>query len=301
MKIIYFGTPEFAVKPLEILSKQEDIEILSVITQPDKPVGRKQILTPPPVKTTALELGLEVLQPNSKKELKEILQKYKNVDFFVVIAYGMILTKEALAMPKFGAINVHPSLLPKYRGASPIQEALLQGDQITGVSIMKMDDQMDHGPVYLVKKFPISPLDTYETLSKQLSAFSSDLLPQVLKDTYNNEFSPIRQPHDQATYCQKISKEEGKIDFTILAAREILNRLRAYTPWPGIYTILDGKKLSILEGEISEENNTPGKFIFDKKTLKIGTKSGTFIAKKVQPEGKNPMLIQDFLNGYNPR
>jgi methionyl-tRNA formyltransferase len=297
MKIIYFGTPEFAVKPLENLYKGDNIEILAVVTQPDKPQGRKQIMTASPVKDCAIKLGLKVIQPNNKKELAEELKKMEKVDFFVVIAYGMILSKEVLDMPKLGPINVHASLLPKYRGASPIQEALLHGDKETGVSIMAMDEAMDHGDVYLIKRMAIDEQDSLETLTYKLSIMSAQILPQVLEDIKNGDLSPIPQHHQKATFCHKIEKEDGKIDFN-KSAVEIKNMLRAFTPWPGIFTDFNGKKLKIIESNVSDEQIEAGKFKVDGKILKIGTKKGSLIPSKLQIEGKSVMDVASFLNGY---
>jgi len=297
MKIIYFGTPEFAVKPLEELYKEGSFEILGVVTQPDKPQGRKQIMTPSPVKECALKLGLKVIQPNNKKELEEDLKQFENVDFFVVIAYGMIITKKVINMPKYGAINVHASLLPKYRGASPIQESLLHGDSETGVSIMAMDEIMDHGNVYLIKRIKIDENDNLESLSSKLSVISAEILPHTLKDIANKSLSPLTQNHDKATFCHKIEKEDGKINFN-KSASEILNTLRAFTPWPGIFTEFKGKKLKIIETNISEDQISPGSFKIDGKKLKIGTAKGSLLPTKLQIEGKNIMTAEAFVNGY---
>lgn len=297
MKIIYFGTPEFAVKPLENLYGDREFEILAVVTQPDKPQGRKQILTASPVKDCAEKLGIPVIQPKNKKELAEELAKIEKVDFFVVIAYGMILTKEVLEMPKYGPINVHASLLPKYRGASPIQESLLHGDSNTGVSIMAMDETMDHGNIYLIKRLNIDENDSLESLTNKLSEMSAEILPLALKDIKNGILTPLPQNHQKATFCHKIEKEDGKIDFT-KSAVEIKNMLRAFTPWPGIFTEFNGKKIKIIETTTSDDKIEPGKFKIDGKILKIGTANGSLIPSKLQIEGKNVMDATAFINGY---
>lgn len=296
MKIIFFGTPEFAATHLASLAKESDIEIEAVVTQPDKPTGRKQVLTPPPVKELAQNLNIEILQPANKKELLSELKKYK-VDFYTVVAYGLIFPQEALDLPEYGAINVHPSLLPKYRGATPIQESILHGDEETGVSIIKMNSKMDEGDILLIKRVHIGPNEDAETLAQRLAIISSQMLPHVLRDAEASNLNPLPQNPAKASYCRKIEREDGKIDFK-KSASEIKNMLRAYTPWPGIYTELDGKKLKILALEISEEKNEPGKFIFGKKDLKIGAGEGTILPKTVQPEGKKPMDIASFVNGY---
>lgn len=296
MKIVFFGTPEFAAETLESLVQTPDINILAVVSQPDKPVGRKKTLTAPPVKVIAEKFNLPVIQPQNKRELAEKLVNLK-ADFFVVIAFGMILPPEVLKMAKFGAINVHASLLPKYRGASPIQESLLHGDKETGLAIMKMDDQLDHGPVYLIKKLAIAETDNLETLTKKLSKLSADITPLALQDIKEGILStPIPQNHAKATFCKKIEKEDGLIDWN-RSAEEIKNLIRGYTPWPSAYTFINGKKLKILSAETDSTTTAPEKYEIENNELKIGTGEGRVIPKRVQLEGKNETDIKSFLNG----
>lgn len=298
MKVIFFGTPEFAVPALKELKKQK-IEIVAVVTQPDKPVGRKKIMTKSPVKKCAEDLNLKILQPKNQKELFDILKDSK-ADFFIVIAYGMILSKEILQMPKYACINVHASLLPKYRGASPIQEALLNGDKSTGISIMKMDEKLDHGPIYLIKRIEIEEKDDLVSLSEKMSKLSGEILPHMLKDISEGLLMPIHQDedHQKPSYCRKIKKEDGKINWEKQSAEEVKNMISAYSPWPGVYTDFKGKKLKILDSETAKENLNPGQFKVDGKALKIGTTKGVLIPKKVQIEGKNEMDVTSFINGY---
>ncbi|MBT4917133.1 methionyl-tRNA formyltransferase, partial [Candidatus Peregrinibacteria bacterium] len=234
MKIIFFGTPEFSVPALEALALIPSVEIVKVITQPDKKIGRKQVLTPPAIKVAAERLNLKTAQPSSKKELEKELEG-EDVDFFIVIAYGMVLSKTILSIPDKGSINIHASLLPKYRGASPIQEALLNGDNETGVSIMKIDEKLDHGPVYTLKRVMIEESDTIESLTNKLSIEGARLLPPILKDIYEESLRPIAQKESTATHCRKIKKTDGEIDFN-KSAEEIFNMIRAYTPWPSVFT-----------------------------------------------------------------
>lgn len=298
MKIVFFGTPEIAAPVLETLTQISNIEILSVVTQPDKPVGRKGKITPPPIKTVAEKHNLKILQPHTKKELQTALKDIK-ADFFIVIAYGMILPKEVLKIPKYGAINIHYSLLPKYRGASPIQESLLNGDTETGISIIKMDEELDHGPIILMKRMKIEDNDNLQTLSKKLSVISSQILPLALEDIIESTLHPIEQNHSQATFCKKTKKSDGKINWNT-PAKDIKNMIRAYTPWPSVFTEIKGKKIKILEADIEKSAPTavPGKFVIENKTLKISTKKGYLIPKVLQPEGKKEMDIKTFLNGY---
>jgi len=297
MKIVFFGTPKFAVKSLESLYNSNDIEVLAVVTQKDKAVGRKKVITPPEVKECALRLGLPILQPKNKKELEEMLTKIK-ADLFVVIAFGMILSEKILNMPKYGAINIHTSLLPKYRGASPIQESLLNGDKETGISIIKMDAELDHGDIYLIRRVKIEEGDTLESLSGKLSSLTSEILPLAIKDIRDGVLAPIPQDHKNATFCTKISKNDGKINPETQAAEEIYNKIRAYTPWPSVYTTFNGKTLKILEAKIEEGTLPVGKFKLDGEKVKIGTKKGVLVPLKVQLEGKSPMDIKSFINGY---
>jgi methionyl-tRNA formyltransferase len=295
MKIIFFGTPEIAVPSLESLKNYPGIEIEAVVTTKDKAVGRKKIITKSPVKIAAEKLDLKIIQPKNKKELFNSLKDTK-ADFFVVIAFGMILPKEIINLPKHGAINVHASLLPKYRGASPIQEALLNGDTETGVSIIKIDEDLDHGPLYLVKRIKIEN-DNLPSLTNKMAEESSKILPIILNDIIDGTLSPIPQNDKNATYCRKIKKEDGEINWD-KSAEEIKNMINAYTPWPSAYTVFKGKKIKIIETEISEEQLPPGKFILDNNILKIGTKKGTLIPQKVQLEGKKVVDIKNFINGY---
>lgn len=296
MKIVFFGTSKIAVPSLQTLASLPGVKVEMVITQPDKAVGRKKIITKPPVKIAAEELGLKIEQPHNKKELIEALKNIKT-DFFVVIAFGMILPKEILKIPKHDAINVHTSLLPKYRGASPIQESLLNGDEKTGISIIKIDEKLDHGPVYFAKRIKIEN-DNLESLTNKMAEESSKTLPLVLEDIIEGNLSPIPQNHEKATHCKKIKKKDGEINWKNKSAKEIQDMIKAYTPWPSVYTEINGKKLKILETEIADEKLTPGKFILEEKTLKIGTKNGILIPKKVQIEGKKEMDIKTFINGY---
>lgn len=295
MKIVFFGTPEIALPCLESLAKAKDIEVIGVVTQPDKPVGRKQTLTPPPVKTLATELKLKVYQPENREELTATLKDLE-ADFFVVFAYGMIFSKEILSMPKYAALNIHTSLLPKYRGASPIQQALLNGDEETGVTIMRMDQKMDTGDIYLLKRLPIETTENLITLTQKLAILSGSIIVHALRDIEEGILKPIKQNEGKASYCKKINKDDGRIDWH-RSAIEINNMIRAFTPWPSAYTLFQNKKLKILEAEVGNANIPPGKFHLNGKLLEVGTSDGVIIPKTVQLEGKNVTNISDFING----
>lgn len=294
------GTPEFAVWPLASLAENENFKVLTVITQEDKKVGRKQVLTPLPVKVAAEKYGIPVLQPPSIKNNQEILDLLTKLtpDFIVVVAYGQILPQEMLDIPRYGSINIHGSLLPKYRGASPIEEAILRGETETGLTFIKMTKKMDAGPVMHMQRAPINPIDTAATLREKLSILAGQLVPAVLQDIVDDIAHPIEQNNSKATYCHKISKEDGLIELSNMNAREIQNHVRAYTPWPSCYLMLTDKRLKLLEVKTSDTKAKPGEVIdLENGTIGIGTKKGCIVPLKVQLEGKAPMQIQDFLRG----
>ncbi len=295
MKIVFFGTPELVLPSLEMLHQHPQIDVIALVTQEDKPVGRKHTITPPPAKEFAKKHKIPVLQPKNKKELAKMLKKYK-ADFFVVIAYGMVIPKEVLEMPRTSCINVHFSLLPKYRGASPMQEAILNGDTETGISIIEMSEGLDAGGIYLIKRFPIDPNDTTETLSQKLSELTAKILPLTLVDIIQEGLYSLPQS-GKPTLCRKISREDGKLDFN-KTAKELHDMIRAYTPWPSTFMKIKGKKLKILAATTSDEKLKPGEFKIEEKSLKIGTRKGALIPQIVQLEGKKEMDTATFVNGY---
>ncbi len=295
MKISFFGTPQFAVPSLIALHKA-NIEIEAVFTQPNREVGRKQTIQEPPVKTAAKDLNLIVHQPNTKEELEEIIGNLES-DFFVVIAYGMIFTEKVLKKPKIACVNSHASILPKHRGASPIQQALLNGESETGISFMKMDKKMDHGEIYETKIIKIDEDDDLPSLSKKLSELSAQYLPEVLEKISEGKLRPKEQKHSEASYCRKIQKSDGQIEWNN-SAIEIRNQFRAYTPWPGIYTKIKEKKLKILELNCEHGGEREaGKFYIEDKLLKIQTGEGIIVPETLQIEGKKPSSNKEFLNG----
>lgn len=299
MKIYFFGTPDFAVPTLKILALSKDFEIQKVVTQPDKPGDRGKI-TEPPVKIVADSLRLQVIQPEKiDVELIEKIKKDKP-DAIVVVAYGELIPPELLTIPKYGCINVHPSLLPKYRGASPIQEALLNGDKETGITIMKIDKELDHGAIFLIKRIPIDQSDTYTSLSEKLAGASAIILPLALNDIEQEILTPLKQDDSKATFCRKISKEDGKIDLE-KSGHEIINQIRAFNPWPSTYLNFNNKRLKIFEAKLQKpsKKEIPGKVvILSKESFGIQTKDDLLVPTKIQIEGKSPVLAKEFLNGY---
>lgn len=300
------GTPLFAVPPLLTLINDPVFDVTATVTQEDKKAGRKQILTPPPVKTAAVEHGIPVLQPpviKGNNEFSDLLSELK-ADFFVVAAYGSILPSKILNIPRFGCINIHASLLPNYRGASPVEEALLRGDRETGVSFIKMTPELDAGPVYSIFRLPILDTDTSQTLRDKLSVLAANQLPYLLKDIISGDQPPpIEQDASKASYCRKIAKEDGQADLNIKTAREVFNMIRAYDPWPGCHLVLNDKKLRVLEADTDSVSAQalkakPYELVeLDKNKIGIGTKKGLLIPLKIQFEGKKAMNIQEFLLG----
>lgn len=300
VKIVFLGTPTFACPVLAALKVDPRFEIMAVITQEDKPVGRKQILTAPPLKEKALELGLPVHQPVKLNKDVQLLEKIKNweIDFLVVVAYGQILSQKVLDLPKIKAINIHGSILPLYRGASPIEQSLLNNDKETGISIMEMTLKMDVGPVYETLRLPILDSDNNSTLREKLSELGAKELPDILIKIKENVLTATPQDESKATYCQKITKEAGHINPLEESAEQIIGKLKAFNPWPGISLKIQDKQCKILQAELTYQSNpAPGKFIIENQQLFLGTAKGTIKINELQLEGKNPMPTKVFLSG----
>ncbi len=288
MKIVYFGTSEIGIPILSALKKHH--QVLAVVTTPDKPVGRKQVLSPSAIANEALRLNLPVLKPTKVKNNPEFLEELKKfeADIFVVVSYGKILPVDLLDIPPLKTINVHFSLLPKYRGPAPVQFALLNGETKTGTSIFILDELVDHGPILAMQELDIDPNDTNISLQSKLAIASADLILETLPNYESGKIEPQVQNHDIATGSKIISKEDGKINWD-QTAQEIYNQFRAYQPWPGIYTSWQGKILKILDCRPHTESTA--------ETITCG--NNTYLQLiTVQLEGKNPVSIKDFLNGY---
>ena len=300
INIVFLGTPEFACPFLEKLATDSRFEVKAVITQEDKPVGRKKLLTPTPIKELSQKLHLPIFQPiklNKDPNLLDYLEKL-SPDFFVVVAYGQILSSKVLQIPKIKAINVHGSILPKYRGASPIEQALLNGDSITGLSIMEMVKAMDAGPVYQKLELPITESDNNQSLRKKLSELGASQLPNLLIQILKGDLSATPQTEALVSFCQKISKEDGCINPTQQTAQEIINMAKAYSTWPGIYLKQKEKNLKLIQIELNNSASpTPGHFEISNNQLFLGTKKGTLEIKTLQLEGKTVQDTKNFLSG----
>lgn len=299
-KVVFMGTPYFSVPILTMLHK-EGYEILAVVTQPDRPVGRKKVLTPPPVKEEALRLGLPVIQPEklrNSEELHEIINLQP--DIVITAAFGQILPKELLEAPKLGCINVHASLLPKYRGGAPIHQAILDGQTKTGITIMYMAEKLDAGDIISQKEIPIEETDHTGGLFDKLSIVGRDLLKETLPTIIAGTNARISQNEEEVTFAHNISREQERIHWT-KGARTIYNQVRGLHPWPVAYTTLNGETVKIWWANIGTTTTDlePGTVVkIDKDQFEIATGDGQTIAVlDLQPAGKKQMTAKDYLRG----
>jgi len=298
MKVIFMGTPDFAVPCLQKLIDC-NFDVATVFTQSDKKVGRKQILTPPPVKVVAQKYNIPVYQPCSLKNEESVkLIKSINADMIIVVAYGKILPKEILNIPKYGCINVHASLLPKYRGAAPIQWAVLNGDKETGVTVMQMNEGIDTGDMLLVKRSEIGINETSEELFNKLSYLGSQALIEAIDKIQNDSVERVPQPQGDYGYASMISRELSPIDWN-KSAFEIHNQVRGLQTWPCADTLINGKKVKIHKTVLSElTGNCAGKIINSKGCLTVCCGDGKCLdIIELQPEGKKRMDIRSFIAG----
>lgn len=300
-KVIFIGSSDIGIPSLQNLLQDKRFDVKLIVTQPDKKVGRKQEIQFSPVKEIALKEKIEYIQPhniNDEASL-EVLQKV-DADYMVVISYGAILSQQILDIPKIAAVNVHTSLLPKYRGASPIQTALLNGDDVTGVTIQKMVKKLDAGDILAQQEIVVEDRHTFISLQEDLGKIAAPLLAETL----SHDLFPIAQDESQVSFCHKIDRKDGEIDWQNSTAQEIYNRYRAFDPWPGIYTYYSGKRLKLLSVSVDQErgmrNEVRGvsEVIQADETIGVVCKSGVLLLHKVQLEGKKPMEIGDFVRGY---
>ena len=293
------GTPDFAVPGLKSLASDNRFEIVSIITQEDKPVGRKQELLATPIKKIALELGLPILQPRRLKDIANELQGLAP-DFIVVIAYGQILTKAVLNIPKLACINVHASLLPKYRGAACLQAPILNGDQETGVTIMLMDKGLDTGDILRQEKISLAGDENLEIVHDKLSILGANILGDTLINFVEKKITPQKQDDSLTSYVKVIDKKNGQIDWNN-AAEIIERKVRAFTPWPGTFTYLAGKLVKIIKAKVAE-NNTDlaiGQIFSEDKGLLVKCGQNALLILELQLEGKKVTDSQSFLAGHH--
>ncbi|MGE5322426.1 MAG: methionyl-tRNA formyltransferase [Actinomycetota bacterium] len=303
MKLVFCGTPQFAVPSLERLAcAGHDVQL--VVTQPDRPQGRGMELTAPPVKQCALRLGLPVTQPEKIKGNDEFRGRLLAIqpDAIIVVGYGRIIPGWMLHLPRFGNINVHASLLPKYRGAAPIQWAIANGETVTGVTTMKIDEGLDTGDILLKRQMEIRPDDTAVTLAPRLAELGAELLVETLEELKRGILDPVPQDDSLATLAPILKKEDGLVDFS-RSAIQIHNRLRGFQPWPGAYTQFRGRNLKIVLARVAESGPRlgAGELGVTGDKLLIGCGAGSALELlQVQPEGKKAMSARDFISGYRP-
>ncbi|HEY3343975.1 MAG TPA: methionyl-tRNA formyltransferase [Anaerolineaceae bacterium] len=295
-RVVFMGSPDFAIPSLQLLSEQ--YSLVGVVTQPDRPAGRGQMLTPPPVKNLAASLGLPVIQPSRLRdpEAMEQLNAW-SPELIVVAAFGQILRPAVLALPRLGCLNVHGSLLPRWRGAAPIHAAILAGDEQTGVTIMRMDPGIDTGDMLAQRATPIAETDTTETLSTRLALIGAELLLATLPGYLDGTILPQPQPAERATYAPMLKKEDGQLDFTQPAA-VLARKVRAYQPWPGAFTHWQGQPLKI--GMAHAEAGpaaTPGQTLTSHHLPAIATADGLLVLDALQPAGKRMMDGKIFISG----
>lgn len=299
-RIIFMGTPAFAIPSLERIAKKETV--IAVFTQPDRPKGRGQKKTAPPIKEIAQKLKIPCFQPESLKSETAVHEiEMLSPDLVVVVAYGLFLPKKILDIPKYKVINVHPSLLPKYRGAAPMQWALINGDKETGVTIAYIIEKMDAGDILMQKSIDIDDSDDYFSLEKKLSNIGSDLLSKTISFLKENKISPRSQNEKEATFAPKLRKEMGRINWQ-QPAHSILNLIRGANPWPGTFTICDREPLKIHHAKLLTEERVgiPGKIqTVSAEGISVETSKGVLLLTEVQKPNKKRMPISEFLKG-NP-
>lgn len=295
-RLIFMGTPRFAVPSLKRL--QEEYEVVAVVTRPDRAAGRGRRVAFSPVKEVALAWGIPVMQPRSLKK-KEVVASLLELEpqVIVVAAYGQIVPPEVLAIPPCGCLNVHASLLPNYRGASPVAGALLAGEEETGITIMLMDEEMDTGPILAQARLPIALQDDRGSLTEKLACLGADLLLETLPRWLKGEMVPQPQEEDKATYTKMLKKEDGLIDWSISSV-EIWGQVRAYNPWPSAYTHFEGQPLKILRARsIKGKRGDPGLVVATKEGAAVVAGEGLLALEEVQLAGKRAMGIAEFLRG----
>ena len=303
MRLVFCGTPRFAVPTLEALLAAGH-EIALVVTQPDRPVGRAQEMVAPPVKQTALAVGLPVTQPEKIRNNTEFRAQLEQIapDAIVVVAYGRIIPPWMLALPRLGCINLHASLLPKYRGAAPIQWAVAMGETVTGNTTMLLEEGLDTGPILLQQQMPIAPEQTAADLFDALAQAGAPLMVETLAGLQNGTIKPKPQEHARATLAPLLTREDGRMDFAARTATELKNRWRGFQPWPGAFTTLDGKKLIVHRMEVAESSHAaptaPGEIHIENHSLFVACAQGTWLELvELQLEGKKRLAAAEFLRG----
>jgi len=300
MKVLFMGTPEIAAKVLEAILKSNH-QVIGVVTQEDKPKGRGKEMAMPPVKELALEHGIEVFQPHILKTEESVNRlKEFDADIYVVVAYGKLLSKEILDIPRFGCVNVHASLLPKYRGSAPIQWSIIDGERVTGVTVMQMDEGMDTGDMLFKAAVEIDDKDTADSLYDKLSEAGAALIVDALDAIEKGDIHPVKQDDTQATYAKMLNKSLGHVNYA-KSADEIERLVRGLNSWPGTYSYINGKSLKIWEAKVLDEasNGNPGTVaVAENGRLTVNTLDKQLEIITLQLEGKKRMDTKSFMLGY---
>ena len=300
IKILFMGTPHIADEILKELLNNEDIEVTAVVTQPDRPVGRKKKLTPPPVKVTAMNNNIRVFQPLKVRRNKELKEELVSLapDFILVVAFGQILPPSVLKIPKYIPVNIHASVLPKYRGASPIQSALLNRDTETGVTFMKMNDKMDEGDIFLIEKVKIDEVDDYFSLEEKLINASRKILRTFFNDYLSGKIKAVPQNHQEASYCKKIGKEDGFLNFND-DVNLLIGKVKAYSLWPKAYFRYEDKVYIVSDAlAIKQVHNFQNGYVeINKKYMRIYASNGYLDVLRIKPQSKKEMSVSAFYNG----
>jgi methionyl-tRNA formyltransferase len=302
MDLVFCGTPQFAVPTLEKLV-EPGFSVRLVLTQPDRPKGRGLELVPSPIKQSAEKLGLSIYQPEKIKQNEELRAKLEALapDAIIVVGYGRIIPPWMLHLPKYGNINLHASLLPKYRGAAPIQWAIASGEKISGVTTMRIDEGLDTGDILLQHEIAITEDDTSEIVAPKLAAIGAELMVKTLRGLQSGTITARPQDHAQASLAPILKKEDGRIDFR-QPAPEIYNRLRGFQPWPGAFTLFRGKTLNITAARPASEQVLQAQLLTKGGQLFVGCGDNTSLEiLELQPEGKKRMPARDFIHGYRPQ
>ena len=294
-KVVFMGSPDFALPTLKALAGHYDV--VGVVTQPDRASGRGRELKAPPVKTLALELGIPVVQPE-RLRLPEAMEQLRTwaPELIVVAAFGQILKKDVLELPRYGCINVHASLLPRWRGAAPINAAILHGDEETGVTIMQMDVGLDTGPMLSQRSIPLTREDTAGSVFDRLSTLGAGLLLETLPDYLSGKLAPVPQPEEGTTYAPMLKKEEGQLDLA-QDVHELERRVRAFNPWPGAFMDFNGAPLKIHRAHVDVGEAPVGQRLIVQNQPALGARGGILILEEVQPAGKKSMSGKSFLAG----
>jgi methionyl-tRNA formyltransferase len=301
IRVVFLGTPDFAVPSLRALAASAAFEVVGVVTQPDRPAGRGQSMRPPAVKEAAIALDIPITQPATLRNEEAVARlRTWEPDVLVVAAFGQILRRPVLELAPHGCVNVHASLLPRWRGAAPIHYAIRAGDKETGVTIMKMDEGLDTGPILARRAIPILPSDTAATLHDRLAELGAQILPGVLGQYVDGDITPQPQPEEGVTHAPTLDKDEGRIDWTASAAA-VDRHVRAFDPWPGTFTFLDGGRIKVIAGTPLPGEDTgaaPGTLVAHGGGLAVQTGEGLYVLDVLQPAGKGRMAGEAYLAGH---